>query len=282
MKTYLDCIPCFLNQIIRTGRLLGIEESVIMDMLAQFGTTIRDFRMDDPPPLSAVALYDMIAARAGTDDPFRHLKEESTRHALSFYPDLKKRVAASGNPISTAIKCAIAGNIIDFGVSADFDLETEIEKVLESSSYGLWEEETLISEIENAGWILLLGDNTGETVFDRLLVETMKKPVTYAVRSGPIINDATAEDAIAAGLDRVCTRIVSSGCRAPGTILELCSDEFQELFRTAPLIISKGQGNYETLSGINAPIFYLLKAKCSVVAGHLGVNVGDIVLTSQA
>jgi len=253
-----------------------------MDMLAEFGATIRNFRMDDPPPRSAVALYDMIAARAGTDDPFRKQKEESTRHALSFYPDLKNRVAASENPVSTAIKCAIAGNIIDFGVSADFDLETEIENILESSSFGLWEEETLRSEIDNAEWILFLGDNTGETVFDRLLIETMNKPVTYAVRSGPIINDATREDAIAAGLDRVCTRIVSSGCRAPGTILELCSEEFRDLFHSAPLIISKGQGNYETLSGTRAPIFYLLKAKCSVVAGHLGVNVGDIVLTSHA
>ncbi len=282
MKTYLDCIPCFLNQIIRTGRLLHMDESVIMDMLAEFGATIRDFPMEDPPPRSAVALYDMIAARAGTDDPFRHMKEESTRHALTFYPELREKVAGSENPISTAIKFAIAGNIIDFGVAAHFDLKTELEKVLDSSSYGIWEEDALVSRIMDAEWILYLGDNTGETVFDRLLIETMGKPVTYAVRSGPIINDATMEDAVAAGIDKVCTRIVSSGCRAPGTILELCSDEFQDMFCSAPLIISKGQGNYETLSGTPAPVFFLLKAKCSVVSGHLGVNIGDIVLTSRS
>ncbi len=281
MKTYLDCIPCFFNQIVRTGRLLHMDNRVIMDMLCEFGTTIGKFRMDDPPPRSAVALYDMIARHAGSADPFSNIKKESTRTALTYYPVLMTRVTESEDPVSTAIKYAIAGNIIDFGVAAEFDLSGELERVLDSSSYGIWEEDALIHEIDKAEWILYLGDNTGETVFDRLLVETMARPVTYAVRSGPIINDATMEDALSAGLDRACDRIISSGCRAPGTILELCSDEFMKLFRTAPLIISKGQGNFETLSGTDAPIFYLLKAKCSVVSRHLGVKVGDLVLTGH-
>ncbi len=280
MKTYLDCIPCFFNQIIRTGRLLGIDEAVIMDMLGQFGATVRDFRMDVPPPRTAIALYDMITLHSGSDDPFKQIKEESTRTALSFYPELKQQVQESTAPLGTAIKFAIAANIIDFGVSAEFDMEGEIKKVLDPSSFGLWEEDALIEAIGRAEWILYLGDNTGETVFDRLLIETMDRPVTYVVREGPIINDATMEDARAAGLDRV-SKVISSGCRAPGTILELCSEEFLQLFRSAPLIISKGQGNYETLSGTEAPIFYLLKAKCGVVAGHLGVNVGELVITAR-
>ncbi len=280
MKTYLDCIPCFFNQIIRTGRLLGMDEAVIMDMLGQFGATVGDFRMDVPPPRTAIALYDMIALHTGSDDPFKQIKEESTHTALSFYPELRQQVKESASPLGTAIKFAIAANIIDFGVSAEFDMEGEIKKVLDPSSYGLWEEDALIEAIGRAPWILYLGDNTGETVFDRLLIETMDKPVTYAVREGPIINDATMEDARTAGLDRV-SRVISSGCRAPGTILELCSEEFLQLFRSAPLIISKGQGNYETLSGTEAPIFYLLKAKCSVVAGHLGVNVGELIITAR-
>ncbi len=280
MKTYLDCIPCFFNQIIRTGRLLHMDEAVIMDMLGEFGASVRDFRMDVPPPRTAVALYDMIARHTGSDDPFRQIKEESTRTALSFYPELRQQVKESASPLGTAIKFAIAANIIDFGVSAEFDMEKEIKKVLDPSSFGLWEEDALIEAIGRAKWILYLGDNTGETVFDRLLMETMDRPVTYAVREGPIINDATIEDARAAGIDRVA-RVISSGCRAPGTILELCSEEFLRLFRSAPLIISKGQGNYETLSGTEAPIFYLLKAKCKVVAGHLGVNVGELIITAR-
>ncbi|MCK4426337.1 MAG: DUF89 family protein, partial [Deltaproteobacteria bacterium] len=103
--------------------------------------------------------------------------------------------------------------------------------------------------------------------------------VTYVVREKPIINDATREDALEAGLDKTAT-IISSGCAAPGTVLDQCTPEFRELFRKAPVIISKGQGNYETLSESDAPIFFFLKAKCDVVARHLGVKKGDLVLAS--
>ena len=281
MKTYLECIPCFFNQIIRTGRLLNMEEKIIMEMLREFGEGIRDFPLDVPPPRTAVALYDMIAAHSDSADPFRQIKKNSTRTALSLYPGLEEQVTTSRNPVSTAVKFAIAGNIIDFGVASDFDLANELDRVLDSSSFGLWEERRFMEALHQTDWILYLGDNTGETVFDRLFIETIKKPVTYAVRNEPIINDATIEDAIAAGIAGTGAEIISSGCRAPGTILELCSPEFIKLFRSAPLIISKGQGNYETLSGTPAPIFYLLKAKCDVVARHLNIKVGDLVLAAE-
>jgi hypothetical protein len=85
------------------------------------------------------------------------------------------------------------------------------------------------------------------------------------------------EDALEAGLDKIAT-IISSGCATPGTVLSQCSPEFLELFKKAPVIISKGQGNYETLSGSGVPVFFFLKAKCDVVARHLGVKKGDLVL----
>jgi len=280
MRTYLECIPCFFNQIIRTGRLLDMDTAEIMDMLGEFGSTVREFRMDYPPPRSAVRLYDMIARHAGTEDPFKEIKQESTNNALARYEDLKQRINSAPSRLSAAIRYAIAGNIIDFGVASKFDLDQELEEVIDHTPAGIWDEEKLKREIEEADWILYLGDNTGETVLDRLLIETMDRKVVYAVRSAPIINDATLEDALAAGLDQAADRIISSGCRAPGTILELCSQEFLEMFHSAPLIISKGQGNYETLSGTPAPIFYLLKAKCSVVARHLDVNLGELVLAS--
>ena len=97
------------------------------------------------------------------------------------------------------------------------------------------------------------------------------------VRSNPIINDALVEDAIICGIHKYA-RIISSGCDAPGCILSLCSDEFRELYNSAELIISKGQGNYEGLSDEHRPIFFLLKAKCSVVAADIGVPQGSILL----
>jgi hypothetical protein len=107
----------------------------------------------------------------------------------------------------------------------------------------------------------------------------MGKPVTYAVRERPIINDATKDDALASGLDEVA-EIITSGCDAPGTLLDRCSQPFLDYFQTADVIISKGQGNYETLSNEKRFIVFLLKAKCPVIAKDLGVKTGDIVVKS--
>jgi uncharacterized protein with ATP-grasp and redox domains len=124
---------------------------------------------------------------------------------------------------------------------------------------------------------LYLADNAGETVFDRALIEWLDVPVTYVVKGGPTLNDATVEDALAAGLDRVA-EVVSNGTDAPGTILARCSEEFRRLYDEAELVIAKGQGNYETLSEEGPKVFFLLQAKCPVMARDAGVPVGSIVL----
>ena len=133
---------------------------------------------------------------------------------------------------------------------------------------------------------MYLADNTGETVFDRILIEEIKrldskKKIFYAVRGRPIINDALAVDARFCGLDRLA-EIVDSGIAAPGTILSLCSRKFRRLFHRVDLVISKGQGNFEALSEEKGPIFFLFMAKCPVAARHLGCQLRDIVLTTVA
>ena len=128
--------------------------------------------------------------------------------------------------------------------------------------------------------VLYIGDNAGETVFDRVLIEEIGKPVTYVVRDASVINDATYDDAVAAGIDRVAD-IVSSGTTAPGTVLETCSDEFRAMFDRSAFIISKGQGNYEALSDVDAPVFFLLKAKCDVLARVLNVERGGLILKAS-
>jgi len=136
--------------------------------------------------------------------------------------------------------------------------------------------------LNNAESILYLGDNTGEIVFDKLLIEELSNmlpdvKITYVVRDKPVINDALMEDAVSCGLDKIVD-VISSGCDAPGTILDLCSKEFLKLYESAELIISKGQGNFETLADEKRPIFFLFKVKCPVIANHTGFNLGDIVL----
>jgi uncharacterized protein with ATP-grasp and redox domains len=125
--------------------------------------------------------------------------------------------------------------------------------------------------------ILYLADNAGETVLDRILIETLDKPVTYAVKSFPIINDALFEDAIAAGIDQVAA-IRQTGSNCPGTVLHTCTDEFFRYYEEADLVLSKGQGNYEALSDENRSIFFLLKVKCKLVSRQLEAPLGSLVL----
>ncbi len=125
--------------------------------------------------------------------------------------------------------------------------------------------------------MLIIGDNAGETIFDKVLIEELLNlEIIYAVRSGPIINDATIEDVELAGLNRQ-VRLISTGCDAPGVIRTECSQEFLKIFDEADIVISKGQGNYETLSEEEREIFFLLKVKCPVIAKHIGVDSGDYV-----
>ena len=141
-------------------------------------------------------------------------------------------------------------------------------------------------DLAQAGTILYIGDNAGEIVFDKLLVEELADrkdyDITFAVRSGPIINDATRDDAIAVGLDKY-VNLIEIGTRSPGTVLDLCTQEFQKCFQESDVIISKGQGNYEALDP-SPNLFKLLVVKCELVARDIGadVKVGDIVFTNGA
>ena len=188
-------------------------------------------------------------------------------------------INSSNERLKTAVRLSIAGNVIDFGANTDFDLPRDIETIL-SQDFSIDHYQEFCEVLDNAEHVLYLADNAGETVFDRILIEELHKPVIYAVREKPIINDATREDALLAGVDEV-SEILSSGCDAPGCILKFCSDEFLKVYRSADLIISKGQGNYEALSDEERPIFFLLKAKCRVVAQDIGVEEGSIILASS-
>lgn len=267
MRTYFDCFPCFLKQTSRTGIILNMDEAVIWDLIKRAGHILADMDVQNPPPQNAVQIYDIIVERSGDKDPFREIKRQSTLHCLSLYQELKRNVERSADPLETAIRYAACGNIIDYGVGSTFDITGEIEAILEQA-FHVWEYELFKSRLEEASFVLYLGDNCGETVFDRILIETMDKPVIFVVRDGPIINDVTLEDARQAALDRVST-VISSGCRAPGIILEWASEKFSRIYESAPLIISKGQGNFETLSDERREIFFLFKIKCRVVTDYI-------------
>jgi len=276
MKTYLDCYPCFFHQILNTARMVGVDEQKIQEILIAFGQVLSQIRVEATPPEIGREAYRLIAKKTGIADPYESIKKECTQQALALYPRLKERIASSGDRLLMAARMAIAGNVIDFGANADFDLDKDL-AILLSQELAIDHLEEFRHALQRARWILYLADNAGETVFDRLLIEELGKPVVYAVREKPIINDSVLQDALDAGLDNVA-KIVSSGTDAPGTILNLCSENFLKTFRSADLIISKGQGNYEGLSDEVRPVFFLLKAKCSVIARDIGAEQGSLIL----
>jgi uncharacterized protein with ATP-grasp and redox domains len=256
--------------------MMGLDESTVRDVLIAFGSHLLHVREDAIPPEIGRDAYRIISKKTGIADPYAQLKKECTQQSLSLYPRLKEKVAGSPYPLKMAIRMAIAGNVIDFGANADFDLDKDLDDLL-SRPLAVDDSSLFAVVLQNARKILYLADNAGETVFDRILIEELGKPVVYAVREKPIINDATVQDARDAGIDNIA-EIISSGTDAPGTILNLCSGRFSDIYLSADLIISKGQGNYEGLSEENRPVFFLLKAKCAVIARDLGVEQGSLVL----
>ena len=286
MKTYLDCIPCFFKQALFTARTAGLDEAGQKKVIDNVCKLTSDFSLELSPPQMGRMIYRLAAGIAGSD-PFKGIREKSNRIALSIYPELKQKVENSKDRLLTSVELAIAGNIIDYGAKNTLDVEEEIEKILRNEfviNKAMFDYEGFRNMLGKAEKILYLADNAGEVVFDKILIEEIFSPrcnIIYAVRDKPIINDALIEDAISCGIDKYAC-IMSSGSDAPAAILELCSSEFIEIYENAELIISKGQGNYEALSGENKPIYFLLKAKCPVIARDIGCNVGDMLLMFSA
>jgi damage-control phosphatase, subfamily I len=276
VKVYLECLPCFLSQTIKTMRRMKEDEEAIRKVVDAVCVLLPEQPHQATPAEIGREVYRLISQKTGVADPYLKLKEQCTRRALAVYPDMKKRVAVSEDRLLTAAKMAIAGNIIDFGADTVFELEKDVEEVLKRS-FGINHYPAFAQKIRTATRIVYLADNAGETVFDRILIEELPAPVMYAVREAPIINDAVSKDAEEAGITDIA-EVMSSGSDAPGTILNKCSSEFLGVLDNADVIISKGQGNYEALSDENRPIFFLLTAKCRVVARDLGVKQGAIIL----
>ncbi|MBI5559164.1 MAG: DUF89 family protein [Deltaproteobacteria bacterium] len=274
MQTTPDCLPCFLKQASHTAGLCKVTATVHDAIMAQTEEFLQSIDFTLSPPENAVRLYGLIAEVTGIPDPFATLKKESNQFAARLKPVIGRRIKEAGNRFLAALSFAIAGNIIDYGSLHQFDMEKTIETALRQD-LAINDYAALRTDLHQASMVLYLGDNSGELVFDGLVIEMMKKNVIYAVKEKAIINDALLDDARECGLDTIC-RVVTNGTGCPGTPLADCSKDFLQLFYDADLIISKGQGNFETLSEVKAPIYFLLTAKCPVVAGHIQLLTGGL------
>ena len=279
MKTYLDCFPCFVRQVIDTSRVAGMNESQQHELVQRTLVEAAGYDCAFAPSEMSSRIQAMVRQASSNGDPYRRAKDTSTRQALAMYPILKELVQGATDPLETAVRLSIAGNIMDHGVMADFDIGSTVERVL-AEPFAINDLPALRDALKHCRRVLYLADNAGETVFDRLLIETLPMPVTVAVKASATVNDATREDALAAGLHLVAT-IVDNGADALGTLLYRCSPDFVRLYQTAELIIAKGQANFESLDGSGAPAFFLLQAKCQVIAAHLGVQQYGIILKQE-
>jgi uncharacterized protein with ATP-grasp and redox domains len=276
MKTYLDCYPCLLRQALDAARMAGADERQQEVVLNRVLDLLMRIEPTSTPPEIGDRVHRTVRQEVGDSDPYRVVKETNTREALTLYPHMKALLASADDPLETAVRLSIAGNIIDSGPAREYDLRDVVKRVL-AQPLEIDDGAVLREALTRTHQVLYLADNAGETVFDRLLIDVLDVPVLYAVKGGPILNDATREDALAAGIDDVA-EVVRSGSNAPGTVPALCSQEFRRLLGGAQLVIAKGQANYETLSENDGKFFFLLQAKCPVIARDVGVPVGSIVL----
>lgn len=288
MQTYLDCIPCFFRQTLEAARIAGVDSKIQKQILDELAGLIPSFSMEDPPPLMAQQIHRKIKQLTGNPDPYKELKNTSNQISLAIYDRLKDRIKKAEDPMRLAVELAILGNILDFGAMVNLDLDGEVLNILNLQNFenrlnpSFFDYSDFNQKLQSANHILYLADNAGEIVFDRLLMEEILfqypgKSLVCAVKSKPIINDVTISDLTNIGLDSLCS-ILPNGTDIPGTVLSQCSDEFLNQFNRADLIISKGQGNFESLSGVHQPIFYLFMAKCEMVARHVGCQRGTVLL----
>ena len=276
MKTYLDCYPCLLRQALDAARLAGADERQQKAVLERVLDVLKQVGPLSTPPEIGDRVHRIVRQEVGDEDPYRAVKEASTRQSLALYPRLKALLAEADDPLEVGVRLSIAGNIIDLGPTREYELWNTVERVL-AQPFAIDDRGALRAAIARAGQVLYLADNAGETVFDRLLIEVLDLPVVYAVKDGPVLNDATRKDALAAGVNQAA-EVISTGSDAPGTILSRCSAGFRQLYEQAELVIAKGQANYETLSTEGAKVFFLLQTKCPVIARDVGAPVGSIVL----
>lgn len=280
MKTFVECVPCFVRQTIDTMRAVGADEGQMQEALRAVLEHASRMNFEDPPPVMGRDIHRIVRRIAGNGDPFEAIKRRQNEFALELLPRVRALVESAGDPFEAAARMAIAGNIIDLGAKTSLG-EREVLATIETALHVPLDGDVseLQAAAEKARSILYLADNAGEIVFDRLLVERLGvERVTLAVRGAPAINDALMADAETAGLTEM-VRVIDNGSDAPGTILPDCSREFVEAFEGADLVISKGQGNYETLShSTDRDVFYLLKAKCPVIARDIGCERGALVV----
>jgi uncharacterized protein with ATP-grasp and redox domains len=266
-----DCLSCLFNQALKVTKLLELDDATSKKVLDKTAQVLIDHNMLHTPPQIAKVLYQSISEITGEKDPVALAKAHATEQAL-------KIDTSFIHTIPDALKMAVIGNVIDFGSQEQFDLDEMIQYHLHKA-FAIDHSLDFIEELQHAKEMVLLGDNVGEHIFDKLLIETIKKhhdiTVHYFVRGKPIINDVTLKEG---QLLKNCAHIVDTGVKTPGFDLEEANSVSKEIFDRADIVLSKGMGNFESLYHVaKRPVYFLFVVKCSVVAEEIGQNAKELI-----
>ena len=286
MKISYECGPCFLRQAREAMDLSCDDDMLKIEIMNDIFDFLADnFSKDTNSNKTGSIMHNIIKSKTGCEDPYFKEKIESNEIAMKYLPVVKE-ILDENDSLENYVKIAIIGNILDFGA---FTLDDDIDAIIKDS---LNDDLAVkhINEFENSlkkhDRVLYLVDNTGEIVFDKLLMNKIKEygvDIVIAVKSEPILNDACMKEALEAGLDEV-GEIVEIGAGTVGYVDSEISDEFREIFNSHEFIISKGMGNYEGLTEIDLSdkdIYFLLCAKCNTIANDIGVNLRDMLLLKK-
>lgn len=285
MKTNLDCFPCFLRQALDAARMVTQDERIQRKTLDGVLSILLNVSVYMNPVEIAHLVHQRVKSITGDDDPYKEEKKKQNESALRYESTLSSEIAEMSDPLKAAMMLSAAGNAID--LAPERPIPDIYKEYMEMIGKGFaWDDyELLLKRLNRSKSLLYLGDNAGEIVWDKILIEELLDrfniEIIYTVRGSPILNDVTMEDAHFVGMDKV-VEVISNGFDAPGTLLNKCSGEFLKKYEESDLILSKGQGNYESLSEENHPIFFLLNVKCPVIAKEIHCDIGDIILKFQS
>lgn len=277
-----DCVHCIVGQIDKALNLLNPSEEKTAFIKQEVLKKSKSFSFNHTPPYVARDVYEFLASELNMDDPLESIKQKSIEEAKKFIPFVKKQIQSSDDKLLAAIKTSVAGNVIDFGAKEQFDLKAEIQKIYETD-FAIDDYEKFKQRLLSVDELLILGDNCGENVLDKVLIQSLNElypnlTIYYATRGKPIINDTTMREAKELEIDKICN-LIDSGVDTPGLEISRASKEFKEIFDRQKLILAKGMGNFECLESSNDErIFFLFKVKCNVVANSIKQNIGEIVM----
>lgn len=286
-----DCIPCILNMAISSLKQLPLDENALKALYADI-LDIPALRGRLWNTTSAEIIEDVwqrIVEKINSRDPFLKLKSSQNEKIMALYPLLEKMVNEAADPLKAAVKLSILGNSMDLmvadpAITIGKSIAEKTKLPLSGENYSKFRQ-----QLQTTRHLLIFGDNAGEIVFDKLLIETIKTifqtEITFVVRSVPTLNDATIEEAKTVGIDKI-VRVVENGIDGPlpGTLLDRCSSEVNHLVSQSDLIISKGGGNFDTLDeerkNLNKKISFLLLTKCEPYYHHFGVKLYHPILAN--